>query len=193
MTWCTVVCARVIECVRAYAKVCLLYRIIRHVPSTYVWSLTNGANYKWCKLHHSPWHSDIRTRNQLNTSLGCPDPGCQFLALHQIYQLPPSHLCSHLDYPSHHCSWADFWCWKYFQVYYPHHYLLDDGWFSIFSKHWLLECVVQEGTFHRMLLAKVIFPTVWILPLHHGEIVSRILRKYLQCVRCIIWLWLLWE
>jgi len=29
--------------------------------------MTNGANYKRGKLHHSPWHSDIRTSNQLNT------------------------------------------------------------------------------------------------------------------------------
>jgi hypothetical protein len=28
--------------------------------------MTNGANYKSGKLHHSPWHSDIRTSNQLN-------------------------------------------------------------------------------------------------------------------------------
>jgi hypothetical protein len=28
--------------------------------------MTNGANYKRGKLHHSPWHSDIRTPNQLN-------------------------------------------------------------------------------------------------------------------------------
>jgi len=28
--------------------------------------MTNGANYKRGKLHHSPWHSDIRTSNQLN-------------------------------------------------------------------------------------------------------------------------------
>jgi len=32
--------------------------------------MTNGANYKRGKLHHSPWHSDIRTSNQLNTSPG---------------------------------------------------------------------------------------------------------------------------
>jgi len=31
--------------------------------------MTNGANYKRSKLHHSPWHSDIRTSNQLNTSI----------------------------------------------------------------------------------------------------------------------------
>jgi hypothetical protein len=29
--------------------------------------MTNGANYTRGKLHHSPWHSDIRTPNQLNT------------------------------------------------------------------------------------------------------------------------------
>jgi hypothetical protein len=28
--------------------------------------MINGANYKRGKLHHSPWHSDIRTSNQLN-------------------------------------------------------------------------------------------------------------------------------
>jgi hypothetical protein len=27
--------------------------------------MTNGANYKRVKLHHSPWHSDIHTSNQL--------------------------------------------------------------------------------------------------------------------------------
>jgi len=63
---CTVACARVVECARAYAKVCLLYRVTRHVASTYGRSMTNGANYKRGKLHHSPWHSDIRTSNQLN-------------------------------------------------------------------------------------------------------------------------------
>jgi hypothetical protein len=28
--------------------------------------MTNGANYETGKLHHSPWHSDICTSNQLN-------------------------------------------------------------------------------------------------------------------------------
>ena len=32
--------------------------------------MTNCANYKRGKLHHSPWHSDIRTSNQLNTPPG---------------------------------------------------------------------------------------------------------------------------
>jgi hypothetical protein len=31
---CTVACAQVVECVRAYGKVCLLYRVMRHVAST---------------------------------------------------------------------------------------------------------------------------------------------------------------
>ena len=32
--------------------------------------MTNGANYKRGKWHHSPWQSDIRTPNQLNTPPG---------------------------------------------------------------------------------------------------------------------------
>ena len=32
--------------------------------------MTNGANYKIGKLHHCPWHSDIRISNQLNTPPG---------------------------------------------------------------------------------------------------------------------------
>jgi len=32
--------------------------------------MTHGANYKWGKLHHSHWNSDIRNSNQLNTSPG---------------------------------------------------------------------------------------------------------------------------
>jgi len=32
--------------------------------------MTNGANYQRGKLHHSPWHSDIRTPNQLNSFKG---------------------------------------------------------------------------------------------------------------------------
>jgi hypothetical protein len=31
--------------------------------------MTNGANNKRRKTHHSPWHSDIRTSNQLNIFL----------------------------------------------------------------------------------------------------------------------------
>jgi len=31
--------------------------------------MTNGANYKRGKLHHSPWHSDIHTSNQLNRAV----------------------------------------------------------------------------------------------------------------------------
>ena len=55
---------------RANAKVCLLYCVTRQVASTYGRSMTNGANYTKGKLHHSPWHSDIRTSNQLNTPPG---------------------------------------------------------------------------------------------------------------------------
>jgi len=60
--------------VRSSSRVCagvcegvsIVCRVTRHVASTYGRSMTNGANYKRGKLHHSPWHSDIRTSNQLN-------------------------------------------------------------------------------------------------------------------------------
>jgi len=35
--------------------------------------MNNGANYQRGKLHHSPWHSDIRTSNQLNIRLNEDD------------------------------------------------------------------------------------------------------------------------
>jgi len=69
ITCCMVVCARVVECARADAKVCLLYRVRRHVASTQGRSMTNGANYKRCKLHQTRWHSDICTSNQLNANV----------------------------------------------------------------------------------------------------------------------------
>ena len=68
ITYCTVACASVVKCARAYAKVCVLYRVTRHVASTSGQSMTNGANYKIGKLYDSPWHSDICTSNQLNNS-----------------------------------------------------------------------------------------------------------------------------
>jgi hypothetical protein len=37
---------------------------------TYGRLMTNGANYTRSKLHLSPWHSDIRTSNLLNTPPG---------------------------------------------------------------------------------------------------------------------------
>ena len=46
---------------------CLFNHVTRHVASTWGQSMTNGAHYKWGQLHHSSWHSDIHTPNQLNT------------------------------------------------------------------------------------------------------------------------------
>jgi hypothetical protein len=72
---CMVACAPVVKCARAYVKGFLMYHTTRHVVSTYAQSMTNGANYKGGIIHHSPWHSVIRTPNQLNTPQGrlsCP-------------------------------------------------------------------------------------------------------------------------
>jgi len=54
--------------------------------------MTNGANYKRGKLHHTPWHSDIRTSNQLNNAIGDlsqynHDPSnVQMVALNPIFR-----------------------------------------------------------------------------------------------------------
>jgi len=64
----TLVSVQSVECGPVYAKVCLLFRVKRHVASTTGQSVTNGANYKEGKLHYCSWHSDIRTSNQLNTA-----------------------------------------------------------------------------------------------------------------------------
>jgi hypothetical protein len=63
-------CAPVVERAGVYAEVGLLYRVTRHVTPTLGGLMTNGANYNCLKLHHSPWDSDIRSSNQLNTSPG---------------------------------------------------------------------------------------------------------------------------
>jgi len=44
--------------------------------------MTNGANYKRGKLHHSPWHSDIRTSNQLNKFLAEVLPRFMYLTFY---------------------------------------------------------------------------------------------------------------
>ena len=63
----------------------------------------------------SVWHSHP-------TALGFPDRRCHCLALFQILRLPPSHLCCHLQCPSTHSSQANFWCPKWFEVHYLHHF-----------------------------------------------------------------------
>jgi len=74
---CTEAGAQVVNRVGSYAKVCLLNYIMRQVASTQGLLMTNGAYCTRGKLHHSPWHSDICTTNQLNTPLGLPSCPCQ--------------------------------------------------------------------------------------------------------------------
>jgi len=50
-----------------------------------------------------------------SASLGSPDSPWHCLDLHQIHCLPHSHLRSHLDYPSHHSSQPNSWCWNAFR------------------------------------------------------------------------------
>jgi hypothetical protein len=68
-----VLCGGVWSSSRVSAGICKGVTIVsgnKIVTSTIGRSMTNGANYKRGKLHHSPWHSDIRTSNQLNTPPG---------------------------------------------------------------------------------------------------------------------------
>jgi len=59
--------AWVVKCVRVYVQVCQLNCVMWHIASTDSWLMTNGTNYKWGKLHHSPWNSEKYTSNHLNT------------------------------------------------------------------------------------------------------------------------------
>jgi len=73
---------------------------------------------------------------------GIPDLRSNCLVPHLIHCLPHSHLGSHLDHPSHRSSWANVRCGKCIRVHCRHHFRLDDGRFSIFGEHSLLEFVL---------------------------------------------------
>ena len=103
---------------------------------------------------------DWLVRHSQCEALGVPDLRCHCPDLLRIRHLPFSHLRPHLDYPSHHSSWDNFRCLKCFHVHYPHHFQLDDGWFSWFSGHLILVFVLQGGPLRTKLVAKVIFPTI---------------------------------
>jgi len=55
--------------------------------------MTNGANYKRGKLHYCPWHSDIRTSNQLNISV--PPCGNERAHCSEIECVPPGYVSIH--------------------------------------------------------------------------------------------------
>jgi len=82
------------------------------------------------------------------------------VVLYQIQHLPRSCLCSHLDYPSSHSSWANFRCPKGFQVHYRHYFRLNDSWFFWYGGHSLFDFVLQGGSLRAKLGAKVIFVTI---------------------------------
>jgi len=73
------------------------------------------------------------------------DPRCLCCTVYQIHPLPCNCVHRHLDYPSHHSSWANFWYLKCVQVRYYQQFLLDDGWFLSFRGHLISEFVLQEG------------------------------------------------
>jgi len=117
---------------------------------------------------------------------GIPDPRSNSLALHLIHCLHHSRLCSHLDYPSHRSSWASFQCRKRLRVHCRDHFRLDDGRFSVFGKHSILEFVLQRFTLQTKLVAMVIFPTIQMQPHHHVERLTRMLWRFLPYPKCIL-------
>jgi len=105
-------------------------------------------------------------RHSHPTALGFQDSQHHCLALRQIYCLPPSHLCSYLDYPSPHSSQANFWWLKCFQVHNPDHFGLNVGECCWFGGHLILVFVLQGGSLQIQLVAQVMFLTIW-MQLHH--------------------------
>jgi len=88
-----------------------------------------------------------------------------FCILHPISgsmsdSLSPSRLRCQLDYPSPQSSQANFRCLKYFQVYYPHCFLLDGGRFFSFNPHSTLQFILQGGPLQTKLVAQAIFPKI---------------------------------
>jgi len=52
--------------------------------------MANGANYNRGKLHHSPWHSDIRTsnqRNRMDTTVIATDQICTTSTMYESFSL----------------------------------------------------------------------------------------------------------
>jgi len=94
----------------------------------------------------------------------------------------------HLDYSSHNFSLANFWCLRYFQMHYPHHYWLNYGQFYLYSRHLILEFILQIDSLQKTLVTKVIFPTIRMQRHHHVECLTRMLSqclpdlKYILCV-----------
>ena len=97
-------------------------------------------------------------------ALGFPDPCCHCIALYQIQSLPHNRLRCHLDYPRCHSSLANFHCVKSFLVRFPHHFVLDHGWFFWFGGHLIVKFILERRLFQTMLVAKVIIPTIWMSP-----------------------------
>jgi len=115
---------------------------------------------------HLVWHSH-------HTALGIPVLGCHSLGIDQIQRLPCNRYWCQLDYPSHYSSLPNHCYAKCFQVHYPHHFRLDDGWLFWISRHWIFEFDLQGGPLQTKLRAKVIFLAVNMQLHHHVERVTR--------------------
>ena len=134
---------------------------------------------EWIR-EHLVWHSHPTAVGILNARPHC-------LALCQTHFAPPSSLLSHLAYPNPHSRQANFRCPEYFEVHHPHHVRPDGGRCIWFSGHIPLEFVLKGGPLPTNLVAQVIFLTIWMLPQHHVECLTRTVWKLLLWLKCILW------
>jgi len=113
-------------------------------------------------------------------ALGLPELQCHYQVQCRICCLPPSRHPSHCDYPSGHCSQANFRCQKCIQELYPYHFQLDDGQFIWLDGHLILEFLLQGGPLQRKQVAMVIFLKISMQLHHHVESLTRMLSWSLE-------------
>jgi len=118
-------------------------------------------------------------------AVGSPDPRSYCLVLDQIQRPPRNRLRCHFQYLRPHSSWVYLQCPNCFQVRFPHHFRLDDGWFFGFGKHSIFEFILQGGPLQSKVVAMEIFLTIWMQPDNHVERVNRMLWQSLLCPKFI--------
>jgi len=133
-------------------------------------------------LPESIWEHSVRHSHP--GALGLLELQSYSHARYWIHRLPPSCHHSHLDYPSHHSSHANFRCQKCFQVHYPHHFQLDNGWYFWFDEHLILEYILQGGHLQTKQVATVISLTSQMQLHHHVKSLTTMLWRSLQYLKC---------
>jgi len=101
--------------------------------------------------------------------------------------VPCKSLHCYWDYSSRHSSQANVQCWKCIQVCFNYHFRVEDSWFFRFNRHWIFEFILQGGSLQTQLVAMVIFLTMYMLPHHYIERLTRQLWRSLPYLKFIKW------